>query len=208
MAARTKKGDIGRNKAERLALLKRRDEVSALYFQGIPQYQIAERLGVDAAQVTRDLQFLERLWLEGAVENRDRWKAEEIARINHMEREAYAAWERSKQERETRTARNATRPKGAETETGLRKEQRCGDTEYLKTVQWCINKRCELRGLDAPKKAEVDLNARYADLTHEQRIDRIRTLTDQLNSRGAGLCDAGRACGTPLAPGGNGDRGP
>jgi hypothetical protein len=34
----------------------------------------------------------------------------------------------------------------------MRKEERDGNPEFLKGVQWCINKRCEILGFDAPKK--------------------------------------------------------
>jgi hypothetical protein len=128
-----------------MALALRREKVAALYLQGVSQYQIGVQLGVLQQTVSRDLQVLEQRWLESALSSTDRLKAEQLAKINHMEAEAWAAWERSKQERETRTARNASRTGRAKgdkqdpgdqlTETGLRKEQRCGDTEYLKTVQ-------------------------------------------------------------------------
>jgi hypothetical protein len=36
----------------------------------------------------------------------------------------------------------------------VRKEAREGNPAFLAGVQWCINKRCEIFGFDAPKKNE------------------------------------------------------
>lgn len=148
----TKAGDIGRNKEERRVITERRERVAALYLEGVPQYRIAKTIGVCDAVVSKDLRVLEEQWKRHAIESIDKHKANELAKINRMEREAWTAWRKSKKAREISTARTKKTRRGGESEAMLRKEQTAGETEYMKIVQWCINKRCELLGLDAPKK--------------------------------------------------------
>ena len=39
-------------------------------------------------------------------------------------------------------------------EKSTRTEKPVGDPRFLMGIQWCINKRCELMGLDAPKSSK------------------------------------------------------
>lgn len=124
----------------------RRAEVARHYLQGEPQHAIADALGICLGQVGRDLSALQAQWIQSASSSFAERRAQELAKIDHMEREAWQAWERSKRERgvtsSAKTTGDTTRVTAA-----VRKEDRVGDTEFLKVVQWCISMRCELLGV-------------------------------------------------------------
>lgn len=135
--------------------------VSQRYLSGVTQFEIAQELGVSQQQVSYDIKALQRRWQESALVNVDEAKAKELAKIDRLEREYWNAWERSLEDAEVQT----TKQKGVIVETvegqkrhitpvegSKRVEGQSGNPAFLKGVEWCINKRCEILGLDAPKK--------------------------------------------------------
>jgi len=90
-----------RNKSEELALQQRRKHVAELYLRGQTQWQIAHAMDVNQAQISRDLKVIRREWLNSAVQDFDARKAQELAKIDAVEAEAWAAWRRSQDPAET-----------------------------------------------------------------------------------------------------------
>ena len=167
--------------------LRDRATVARLYCQGVPQWQIGEQLGVTQQQVSLDLKKVRQEWRESALVHIDEKINQEIAKIDNMEREAWAAWERSiddkrKTTREDMRAGDATtRTKGAVTT-----ETSPGDPRYLQTVQWCITKRCELLGLNAPAKmalTDPTGDKPYEPLTDTERASRLASLLESARDR-------------------------
>lgn len=101
---------------------KHRAEVAELTLKGKTQYEIAELLGVSAGTVSRDLAFVRAEWREQAQAAVAEQMALEVAKINVLERTHWDAWEESK------------------------------DPRHLTGVGWCIERRCSIYGVDAPKK--------------------------------------------------------
>lgn len=141
-------------KAEELSILERRRRVAAAYQQGKFQHEIAEAEGVARSQIYRDLAWVRAQWLESATADFGARQAEELAKLDNLEREAWEAWERSRKDAETRhneTTRGRTDRNG-NTLPDLTKSSRtykvqAGDPRFLERVGWCIQKRCELCGL-------------------------------------------------------------
>jgi hypothetical protein len=148
-----------RNKHQRENDLHR---ISELYLQGLQQAEIAEQLGVCRQQVTYDLRILQHRWQQSALVNFNEKKALELARIDLLERTYWQAWQESRKPRETTTSTTEKTNDGASAahakapplrlKAAMRKEARDGNPAFLEGVQWCINKRCAILGLDAPKK--------------------------------------------------------
>ena len=134
--------------------------ISELYLQGLKQAEIAEQLEVSRQQVSYDLKILRQRWQQAALVNLDEKKALELARIDQLERKYWQAWEESRQARETTTSstekigagEGTARTSPLRQKAAMRKEARDGNPAFLEGVQWCINKRCVILGLDAPKK--------------------------------------------------------
>jgi hypothetical protein len=142
-----------RSSAEELAIESRRSQVATLFLQGIRrQGELAQRLGVDRSTISRDLKVLNGRWKEAAVRDLDAAKGQELERIDLLEQQYWAAWERSKQGRETTTTEQVTGEDGDRTKAAIRKEEQHGDPRYLDGVQRCIEQRCKLLGLNAPQK--------------------------------------------------------
>jgi hypothetical protein len=155
------RGPGGTGKRRSAAQLARdRRKTADLYLQGWLQADIAGFLGISQSTVSNDLKALQAEWLRSALLDFDEAKAREIAKIDRLEREYWAAWERSREDAETVRQEGSRKGEGGE---GLppvdkvvktRKGQ-AGDPRFLQGVQWCIDKRCKILGVDAPQKIEV-----------------------------------------------------
>lgn len=136
----------------------RYQQVTTLYLRGWTQKQIAAEVGVTQGMISQDLKEIQRRWREETAFNLDEAKGKELARLDELERECWAAWEQSKSERTK--ARQETGGKGRDgkatvTKASMEKEQRDGNPAFLQAVLSCIDRRCKLLGLDAPTKSEL-----------------------------------------------------
>ena len=177
----------GRNAQERFRILERRKRVAGMYLQGMSQWEIGRQLGVTQQCIAKDVQALEKEWLASAVVDIDAAKAKELARIDRLERVAWRAWRRSCQRKEKATTRMEKKlhedAQQAKTVTSKATELRDGNPEYLKRVEWCISKRCELLRLNPPQRLEhggsADLppiQTEIVELTRAQRFVRLAAL--------------------------------
>jgi len=136
---------------EQRARDKRRDDqvrISEMLAMGKSQKQIAAELGLTRSTVCRDVKRIERARLMFMVKNLDKLRQAELAKIDLMEKEAWAAWEQSKTEKQKVSVTKGTNMKKSQ----FTKEQRAGDPRYLEIVQKCMDRRAELLGLNAPQK--------------------------------------------------------
>jgi hypothetical protein len=199
----------GRNSQERFRILDRRRRVASMYLCGMSQWEIGRKLGVTQQCIAKDIQALEREWLTSMVVDIDAAKAKELARIDRLERVAWRAWRRSckRKERastrlEKKVADDATQGK---TVTSKQTELRDGNADYLKRVEWCINKRCELLKLNPPQRLEHCGSAELppiqtemkVEMTRAQRLVRIASI---LADSGAVSPDSGARSESDAAP--------
>jgi len=143
-----------------------RAEIARRYCHGEYQWAIADSLGLSRQQITYDLKVIQREWRESRLQAIDALKAVELAKIDELERTYWIAWERSRQEAvRTRTARRGE----GEPYASIERENPVGDPRFLVGVQWCIERRCKLLGLDAPTR--VDITARLRELALAEGLD-------------------------------------
>lgn len=141
--------------------------LTKLYFKHVPQTEIAKQLGISQGQVSQDLKKLIIRWEEVNLHQIDRYKAQQLERINVMEEEMWDAWELSKSvaKRIHTRSRAGKMKKDSVTgavdhdendgfwRTGLQEEEtRGGDMQYFNGIQWCCQERSKILGLYAPKK--------------------------------------------------------
>lgn len=138
------------NAHRRLELLRRRQAVADLYVQGHSQMAIAERLNISQSTISADLKQIRREWRESMIRDFDHAQDKELAKIDRLEREAWAAWERSQKPVQSAVL------EGENTQQPRRKTMRSqhGDPRYLDLVHKCIAARCALLGLNAPQRLE------------------------------------------------------
>lgn len=96
-------------------------------------------------------------------------KIEELARLDHLEMEAYSAWERSKVDKEVVMTEVDTQ--GVITRTTTQRTGQVGDPRFLAEISKIVSLRCKILGLEAPTKI-LSIQVRWDLLTQEQ-IDRL-----------------------------------
>lgn len=129
--------------------------ISDLYLQGWIQADIAEVVGVSQATISRDLKTLHDEWQQRALANFDEVKAEQLAKVDRLEREYWRAWERSCEDAETETQKTVEYGQGERVESQMQRKGQAGDPRFLVGVQWCIERRAKLLGLDEALKVAV-----------------------------------------------------
>ncbi len=127
-----------------------------MYLHGALQVDIADALGINQSTVSRDLQALHKEWQESALIDVDAAKAQELARVDELERTYWEAWIRSCEDAETATTKAVTVGADKRYEAATRRQEQTGDPRFLAGVQWCIEQRCKIIGLYAPTKQEKD----------------------------------------------------
>ena len=161
--------------------LARRDDVARRYLQGQTQAEIGAAFGLSQQQISLDLKAIRAAWLASAIRDFDAAKAEELARIDAVERAAWDGWHRSQQEKQSALKEEYDDPivgkndKGATVVTSrlrkhtqLRKEGQAGSPAFLNTILTCIERRCAILGLDAPKRFVI----KWDELSDEQ-VERL-----------------------------------
>ena len=132
--------------------------IADLYLQGWLQADIAGEIGISPATVSRDIKALQKDWLASALIDFDKAKAGELAKVDRLEREYWQAWARSCEDAETVTEK-ARASKGSERPDSVEKTKQAkgqaGDPRFLSGIQWCIEQRCKILGVEAPKKTEL-----------------------------------------------------
>jgi hypothetical protein len=176
-----------------------RAEIARLYLQRRTQAEIAAQLGMSRQQVGYDLGAVRQGWLESSLTDFNARKAEELARIDRLEREYWDAWEASQRERETSTTEQTSDDDGQRMRASLRKVGQTGDPRYLAGVQSCIEQRCRLLGLNAPTETRLTgqgggpLQTQTTVLTDDQRAAAVANLLARLGAPGPGPDSAGQA---------------
>lgn len=137
----------------------RRARVSNLYRRGYAFVEIAKLVDVHPNTITDDLKALKAEWRETRLMNMDEAIAEQLAKIDLTEREAWDAWEKSKQDAKlfSKTDDSGTDEGGPRTITRRERRGQYGDPRFHDVVLKCIAQRCKLLGLEPPEKSEVSL---------------------------------------------------
>jgi len=159
-------------------LARDRQLISDLYHDGRIQADIAKETGLSQATVSRDIKALQRDWLKSALIDFDKAKARELSKIDNLERIYRKAWERSCEDAETTTQKMVGDPKTGRKEMSKTAKGQVGDPRFLQGIQWCIDRRCKILGVDAPTKiAPTDPTGtkEYA-LSDRERTMRIAAL--------------------------------
>lgn len=154
--------------------------IQDLYMKGKTHWQITQALNakfypnnpLDRRMVSYDIQKLVEEWKKRSVSEISERKTIELEKIDNLEREYWDAWERSKD-----PAKTATQRAGDITQTVRDSD---GDPRFLQGVQWCIERRIKLFGLDEPSKAKVTFERMQDD-------ELIALVTAQLTELGISI---------------------
>lgn len=143
------------NRHHRDAVTARRARVAQLYCRGVHQDRIAQECGVTQQQISLDLKEIRRVWQRTMAEEFDRLKAEQLAKLDAVEAEAWRGWRRSTRQAVKNTARLVRTPDGDRSETRRDQEDQAGDPRFLQVALSTVERRCKLIGADAPTRLEL-----------------------------------------------------
>ncbi len=145
--------------------------------------ELDSRMAGLQATISRDLAAIRAAWLASAVRDFDAARAEELAKIDAVEQQAWIAWERSTEDKEITqqvlidTPIVITDEKGREQVVSKvrkrltsRKEGQAGAPAFLTIILTCIERRCAILGLDAPRRFTIN----WEELTPEQEAELAR----------------------------------
>ena len=155
-------------------------DIAGMYLRGIGVYQIAKVMTVNRPYVVNwqkvayVLKELHQQWQESQLIDIDMAKARELQKTDELEVTYWRAWERSTKrfvETETENVNDSWGSKGANPDSAAQpkkgtapysraktkrtEKERDGAVEFLKGIQWCIDTRCKILGLNAPATFEV-----------------------------------------------------
>jgi hypothetical protein len=179
------------------AVLERRREVARRYSRGEAQWEIARALRVNAATITRDLDAVRKEWRAEALGDLGKVVAEQLARIDECERQAWAGWAKSQENAETLRAKK----RGDVAETEKVSKGQAGDPRFLDVVLRCVERRCKLLGIEPPAQRNQSLHFHLAGMSDddlERRIEELQGRATRI-AKGAGAAVEGQA-GRGLGP--------
>lgn len=128
-----------------------RRNIARLYLQGKIQAEIASEMKISQPTVSRELKLLQAEWRVERVYDINEAKAKELAKLDVLELEYWDAWKRSQGNAVTQTQSDG--PMGTTKTT--KQEKQVGDSRFLDGVRDCIKQRCNILGVEAPKKSEI-----------------------------------------------------
>lgn len=144
----------GDNRREAAQVARDRKKIAGLYLKGWLQVDIAQEVGIDQSTVSRDLKAIRDEWLKSTLVDFNEAEGRELAKIDAVEVEAWAAFERSKEDREISVQESVDGDSNRQ-KAQIRTEGRDGDPKWLEIVLKCSEQRRKILGIDAPVKSEV-----------------------------------------------------
>jgi hypothetical protein len=106
--------------------------------------------------IHEDLEALTALWRENSLRDITLVKAEELAKLDRLEREAWVAWDRSVGHHQTRTTKTGRVDRDglviSEPEITVKADTLDGDPRFMAIILDCQKRRAALMGLDMPAK--------------------------------------------------------
>ena len=146
---------------QQLVILHRQQQVTELRLRGWSQQAIADHLGVAQKTISLDLKGIRRRWQKAVLEDFAQAQAEELQKIEQLEREAWTAWESSQKPAQSAVVVGDDKKKSRKTV-----KNQHGNPRFLQVVHDCIRSRRAILGLDAPRKlAATDAEGRTLTLT-------------------------------------------
>lgn len=126
--------------------------IGQMYLLRIPQHEIAESLGLSRQQIGYDLTELFTRWKATAVAHYDEAIGRELARLDIVERNAWAGYERTNGVVQKRTSRPVKGKRRNQTGDGyvvveVESKDQAGDPKYLAIILRCVELRAKLLGL-------------------------------------------------------------
>ncbi len=162
---------MGERTRRQFIVTQRRQQVADLYLKGWAQGAIAEHLQAAQSTISNDLKRIQQQWRASTIRDFDARVTMELQKIDRLEREAWAAWERSQKPSQQARVKASQSDQNADRTI----KNQVGDPRFLEQVHKCIASRRAILGLDAPAQVEPVLPA-PVPLTAEQRNEHVEAI--------------------------------
>lgn len=172
-------------------------DVANWYLLGMNHHQISEKLCAERpytirrAEVSKMVHRIYQRWQRSYLTDMNTLKIRELAKIDRLEREYWSAWEQSKEDKleleRTQIDDTHGETKGREDGRGgggkqaysrvktiTKKSRRDPNAVYLEGIRWCVQKRCEIFGLNAA----TNVNINWRKQAENQGLDPEAVLND------------------------------
>lgn len=185
-------------------ILHDRREIARLRRRGWSVPDIAEKLKLTEMQVRKDLRRLREEWKKRAAVDVQAERQAMLDQLDDIMREAWAAWERSQEAKETTTEERTGLVETKDGTPALTKrthriEGQVGHPRFLEIIERCLERRAKLLGLDAPQKfVGMDEDGNEIELSEEEKIARIAAIMERARARR--LAAAGKLGATAADP--------
>jgi hypothetical protein len=168
--------------------------VAEMYTKGYTLRAIGETIGVSLGQVQYDLGKIREEWKTSAIADYETRVAIELQKLDRLETQAWAGWERSLLDsEETSTTYKKSRPKVRrgkksipgrmqQTEKVAKVKGQAGNPQFLQVVRGCIERRCAILGIDQPKKiapVKMDEDGKWVSITEEEKVKTIQAIFER-----------------------------
>lgn len=169
--------------------------IAEMYVRGSSFREIADAHGLTHSQAYDDVCLIRENWKKSAVSDYDTRVAIELHKLDKVEMAAWTGWEKSLQdaveEDITYTKKQQIRKKGqpakASKELTVKEKQvktkgQSGNPAYLSTITRCIERRCQILGLDQPKKiapVALDENGKWSPKTDQEKLEILKKVFDR-----------------------------
>lgn len=139
-------------------------EIARMYLRGLPQQEITDYLNkeyysadpLSRQQISYDIRLIIERWVKASINHIDQRKAIELAKIDQLEITYWDAWERSQQPLKSKVIEGrGTTEEGKTVKQTVKTEERVGDPRFLDGVMKCIERRCAILGIDAPRREDI-----------------------------------------------------
>lgn len=180
-----------------------RERIANYRLRGMPFRDIATQVGLSVSYCYDEYKVVEQRWRKSAYDSLTQLKAQELARLDIVESEAWRAYERSQAERTAAEERFSYDRNGQRVRDGgkAKRQTRDGDARFLQIVLDCIDRRIKLLGLDSPDLVGAISDANNQPDNHGSLADRLARYQNVLGVAFvgvAGTIDGGARAGEPV----------
>jgi len=140
------------------------------YLQGVSLKAMSEQLNVGYATVKNHLASLREEWKQKALFDFNLAKAEQLARIDEIER---VSWENFHRSVDGSTSTTTIRSDKSASKMKTKTKPSVSDAKWLDKIQWCVEQRAKILGLYAPKKIDqvISQSKKLEDMSTEELLD-------------------------------------
>lgn len=148
--------------------------VAQFYLQGKTQGDMVDAFNVSHSTVKKYLKELREEWQAKALYDFSLAKAEQLARIDEIER---VAWEGFHNSVKGSLSTTTMKSKDSKTKMQTKTKPSVSDTKWLDKIQWCVEQRNKILGLYAPKK--IDQTIKNERKLEEMTTEELLSLADK-----------------------------